>query len=82
MLRQNLRPTTTGTGWYQWQGPGLGNLYDAPGQDIVSPPARYIQYKLIIRGPSHRTAVSQVTINYDAHPFRVYLPAILKSYAP
>ena len=41
------------------------NVNDAPGQPIVSPPGRYIQYKLIIDGYSYATAVTRVTIHYE-----------------
>jgi hypothetical protein len=56
---------------------------DAPGQPIVSPPGRYIQYKLIIDGYSNATAVTRVTIHYENKvvPMRVFLPLVISNYA-
>jgi hypothetical protein len=58
-------------------------MYDAPGQTIVSPPARYIQYKMIIDGSTGNpdrfaTAVTRVTIRYENMIVPVvYLPLAL-----
>jgi hypothetical protein len=75
-------------------GSGEGCVYDAPGRRIVDPdgddwfdcdgatcpgPYRYMQYKVIQRGPSRRTAVSRVVVHYDGG-IRVYLPIVLKAY--
>lgn len=70
-------------GWSAWDGPvkfGTHGVHTAPGQSIVSPPNRYIQYKLIIDGPSRRSAVSKVIINYEDRLKRLYLPLIFRNY--
>ena len=41
-------------------------------------PYRYMQYKLIIRGYSRLTAISQVTIHYKGGGGAIYLPVVLK----
>ena len=73
----------TGTQPIQMQnGPG-SPIYvnDAPGQPIVSPKGRYIQYKLIIDGYSRATAVTQVTIHYANKVLPVaFLPMVLGTY--
>ncbi len=66
----NLNPPKNGlagNGWTAWAGPGgVGDWHDAPGQEIGSPDGhRYIQYKVLIAGPSTHTAISEVTIRYD-----------------
>jgi hypothetical protein len=54
---------------------------DAPGQPIVSPRGRYIQYKLIMDGYSNRTAVTRVTIHYESHIVPVaFLPLVMSSF--
>ena len=61
---------------------------DAPGQPIVSPPGRYIQYKLIIDGGSQpdeierlKTAVTRVTIHYETRIVPVaFLPLVMSNY--
>jgi hypothetical protein len=68
--------------------------YDAPGRHIVDPdgndwfgcsgatcpgPYRYMQYKVIITGPSRRTALSRVVVHYQRPPI-LYLPLIFRSY--
>ena len=69
-------------GWSAWDGTYSG-YYDAPGQPIVSPSNRYIQYKAIIGGPYLRTAISEVRIYYNnsiSGGYKVYLPLILRNY--
>ncbi|MGQ9627795.1 MAG: CARDB domain-containing protein [Anaerolineae bacterium] len=70
-----------GGGWSAWSGTYCG-YYDAPGQPIVSPSNRYIQYKAIIAGPCLCTSISEVRIYYDngISENKVYLPLILKNY--
>jgi hypothetical protein len=68
-------------------------FYDAPGRHIVAPDGhdwfecpgancpptyRYIQYKVIIRGFSRLTALSEVTIHYEG-PFLLYLPIVIRT---
>jgi hypothetical protein len=72
---------------------GANCYYDAPGRRIVDPsgddwydcvgascpgPYPYMQYKVILSGPSRRTAVSRVTVYYE--PPKVYLPLVLRNY--
>ena len=74
---------------------GLNCYYDAPGRHIVDPsgsdwfdcegascpgPYPYMQYKVILSGPSRRTAVSRVTVFYEGDEFTVFLPLVLRSY--
>jgi hypothetical protein len=74
---------------------GVGCYYDAPGRHIVDPagngwfgcgtscpgPYPYIQYKVIIRGASRLTALSQVTIHYlGAGGGTLYTPVILRNH--
>ncbi len=71
---------------------GVGCYYDAPGRHIVRPdgtdwfsnpagtPYQYMQYKVIIRGYSRLTAVSQVTVHYKGVGGTVYLPLVLRRY--
>ncbi len=67
---------------------GEGCYYDAPGRHIVRPDGtdwihdpdhagqyRYIQYKVIIRGSSRLTALSQVSIFYKGGGL-IYLPIV------
>jgi hypothetical protein len=70
---------------------GPGCYYDAPGRHILRPDGsdwfsdpngasyRYMQYKVIMRGSSRLTAVSQVTIHYEG-PGRIFLPMILRKH--
>ena len=69
---------------------GVNCYYDAPGRHIVRPDGtdwfstpggaqyKYIQYKVIMTGPSRLTALSQVTIHYEGGGFNTYLPIALK----
>jgi hypothetical protein len=81
-------------GWTRWTGnpsipvalcPGEGCYYDAPGRHIVGPDgsefpeARYIQYKVTIRGSSRLTALSQVKIYYKGLNV-IYLPLIRRTH--
>jgi hypothetical protein len=79
---------------------GVGCYYDAPGRHIVDPagndwfgcgdscpgPYKYIQYKVIIRGPAPHldriTALSQVTIHYlgARTAGNIYLPLVLRNH--
>jgi len=81
--------------WTRWTGnpssgylgcsAGEGCYYDAPGRRIVDrdgnefPKSRYIQYKVIIRGDSRLTALSQVTLYYVG-PRSIYLPVVFRNY--
>lgn len=65
-------------GWTTWSGPGPDNVHTAPGQHIVSPPGRYIQYKLIIDGADRATAVTKVVIHYEDMRSRVFLPLVVR----
>jgi hypothetical protein len=54
---------------------------DAPGQPIISPPGRFIQYKLIIDGYSNATAVTRVTIHYETKIIpAAFLPMVMSNY--
>ena len=73
----------TGTQAIQMQNGPVSPIYvnDAPGQTIVSPPGRYIQYKLIIDGRSAATAVTRVTIHYENKVVPVgFLPFISREW--
>jgi hypothetical protein len=74
---------------------GKDCYYDAPGRHIVDEagddwfecdgatcpgPYRYMQYKVILDGPSRRTALSRVVVHYEGLQATVYLPIILRSY--
>ncbi len=75
--------------------PGAGSgdcYYDAPGRHIVDesgddwfdcgescPAYPYMQYKLILTGPSRRTAVSRITVYYEGDEFIIYLPLVLRN---
>jgi hypothetical protein len=74
---------------------GAGCVYDAPGRHIVDPsgddwfdcegascpgPYPYMQYKVILTGPSRRTAVSRITVYYEGDEFTIYLPVVLRNY--
>ena len=76
-------------------GAGVDCYYDAPGRHIVDEdgndwfdcegpscpgPYPYMQYKVILSGPSRRTAVSRVTVYYEGDEFVVYLPIVLRNY--
>jgi hypothetical protein len=74
----------TGTQPIQMRNGPLSPIFvnDAPGQPIVSPPGRYIQYKLIIDGYSYATAVTRVTIHYRSNIVPViFLPLVMSNYA-
>ena len=73
---------------------GAGCYYDAPGRHIVDPggndwfdclgtscpgPYTYMQYKVILSGPSRRTAVSRIAVYYSDQ-FPTYLPIVLRNY--
>jgi hypothetical protein len=72
---------------------GVGCFYDAPGRHIVAPSGhswfecpgpncpptyRFIQYKVIVRGFSRLTALSEVTIHYEG-PHILHLPIVIRS---
>ena len=85
--KQNAAVSTwtvfTGTQPIQMQNGPTDPIYvnDAPGQPIVSPPGRYIQYKLIIDGYSYATAVTRVTIHYETKIVPVaFLPLVMSNY--
>lgn len=74
---------------------GVGCYYDAPGRHIVDEggddwfgcegtdcpgPYPYVQYKVILTGPSRLTAVSRITVYYEGDQFTTYLPVVLRSY--
>ena len=76
-------------------GSGEGCVYDAPGRHIVDPdgkewfdcpgidcpdPYRYMQYKVLLDGPSRRTAVTRVVVHYDGAATTIYLPVVLRNY--
>jgi mannitol-specific phosphotransferase system IIBC component len=39
-----------------------------------------MQYKLILQGPSRRTAVSRVVVHYRGQGLEVYLPVVMRYY--
>ncbi|MFN2290802.1 MAG: sialidase family protein, partial [Anaerolineae bacterium] len=74
---------------------GAGCYYDAPGRHIVDPagddwfgcsdatcpgPYRYMQYKVILTGPSRRTALSRVVVHYEGLQNNIYLPIVVRNY--